>query len=300
MPEEGIELTDKSELMTIEEILDIAQKFVQMGVKKIRLTGGEPLVRKNVEYLLRELGKLPVELAITTNGVVVDKFIDIFKEIGLNKINISLDSLNKEKAAFITKRDYFDRIMTNIDLLVENDFNVKANVVLIKGVNHTELLDFIEFTKNRNIALRFIEFMPFAGNNWDWEKAVSLAETLEIVKAKYGDRLHKKIDEKNDTSLNYQIDGFEGSFGVISSVTNPFCGTCNRIRLTANGRIKNCLFSDSETDILTSYRAGLDLENIIRNTIFEKKSERGGMDTMEKLSNPDLNGKNRSMIAIGG
>ena len=235
MPEDGVELTEKEHLMTIEEVIAIAKTFVDMGVKKIRLTGGEPLVRKKVGLLLQELGKLPIELAITTNGVVVDRFIDLFEKIGLKKINISLDSLDKVKAQFMTKRDYFDRIMRNIDLLIDRGFEVKTNVVLIKGVNDNELLDFIEWTRNKAVSLRFIEFMPFSGNNWEWNKAVSLAETLQIIKDKYGSDLVKVSDAKNDTSLNYKIKGFKGSFGVISSVTNPFCGTCNRIRLTSNG-----------------------------------------------------------------
>lgn len=239
MPEEGVELTEKSDLMTIEEVLELAKTFVKMGVKKIRLTGGEPLIRKNIEHLLLELGKLPVELAITTNGVLVDKYIDVFEKIGLKSINISLDSLDKEKSLFITKRDYFDRIMNNIQLLLDRNFKVKANVVLIRGVNDNELIDFVEWTKDKDLSLRFIEFMPFSGNNWDWDKGISLAETLETVKEYYhSDNILRLTDLKNDTSLNYKIKGYKGSFAIISSVTNPFCGTCNRVRITSNGTMK--------------------------------------------------------------
>ena len=127
MPEEGIQLTEKEHLMSIEEILEITKIFIEMGVTKVRLTGGEPLIRKNIEFLLRELGKLPIELSITTNGILIDKFIPLFKEIGLSKINLSLDSLDKEKAIFITKRDYQDRILQNIDLLLKDNFNLKIN-----------------------------------------------------------------------------------------------------------------------------------------------------------------------------
>ena len=300
MPEEGIELTEKNHLMSIEEILEITKIFTEMGVTKIRLTGGEPLIRKNIEFLLKELSKLPVELSITTNGILIDKFIPLFKEIGLSKINLSLDSLNKEKAIFITKRDYQDRILQNIDLLLNNNFNLKINVVLMKGTNDNELLDFIDWSKNKKLALRFIEFMPFSGNQWQLDKGVSLAETLEIIGEKYGEKVHKIADAENDTTLNYKIDGFESTFGVISSVTNPFCGTCNRIRLTANGKIKNCLFSNNETDLLTPYRANQDIKPLIFNSILNKKAQRAGMDTLEKLSNPSLNSDNRSMTAIGG
>lgn len=301
MPEEGVELTEKSDLMTIEEVLELAKTFVKMGVKKIRLTGGEPLIRKNIEHLLLELGKLPVELAITTNGVLVDKYIDVFEKIGLKSINISLDSLDKEKSLFITKRDYFDRIMNNIQLLLDRNFKVKANVVLIRGVNDNELIDFVEWTKDKDLSLRFIEFMPFSGNNWDWDKGISLAETLETVKEYYhSDNILRLTDLKNDTSLNYKIKGYKGSFAIISSVTNPFCGTCNRVRITSNGTMKNCLFSNNEVDLLTPIRKEYNIENLIRNSIYNKKFERAGMDSFEKFSDSTLNSNNRSMTTIGG
>ena len=301
MPKEGVDLADKEDLMTIEEVIEMAKVFVGLGVRKIRLTGGEPLIRKNIEYLLYELGKLPVELAITTNAVLVDKYIDVFKAVNLKSINVSIDSLDRDKNFFITKRDFYDRIMNNIELLVENKFKVKANVVLIKGVNDNELLDFIEFTRHRNISLRFIEFMPFAGNNWDWDKGVSLVEILDTVKLHYGEsELIKLSDAKNDTSLNYTIKGFEGSFAIISSVTNPFCGTCNRIRLTSNGTIKNCLFSNDEVDLLTSLRRGENIRKLIKYSIQNKKEQRGGMDSFEKFVDSSINSNNRCMTSIGG
>ncbi len=303
MPEEGIELTERENLMSMEEVLEIAKVFVSMGVRKIRLTGGEPLIRKNIEFLLRELAKLPVELAITSNGILIDRFVDLFDEIGLRKINLSLDSLDKERAKFITKRDYFDRIMSNINLLLQPkyDFDLKVNVVLMRDVNAMELPDFIEWTKDKKLSLRFIEFMPFSGNQWEWEKGVSLKEVLEQVESVYGaENVLKLQDEPNDTTRNYQVKGFDGSFGVISSVTNPFCSTCNRMRLTSNGRMKNCLFSNSETDLLTPFRAGESIDSLIRASIESKKAERAGMDTFEKLSDPERNSQNRSMIAIGG
>jgi len=300
MPEEGIELTERSHLMSIEEIIDIARVFVDLGVKKIRLTGGEPLIRKNIEKLLTEISAMGVELAITTNGILLDKFVDTFKKVGLKNINISLDTLDKEKSIFITKRDYFDRILQNIDLMIENNFNVKINVVAMQDVNVNEILDFIEWTKHKPLTVKFIEFMPFKDNKWDWSKGVSFAEIIEKAKLNFGKNLVKVPDSNNDTTRHYQIKGYKGKFGVISSVTNPFCSTCNRMRLTANGRMKNCLFSNKETDLLTSMRNGDDIKPLILESILQKKKERAGMDSFAKFSDESLNSDNRAMTAIGG
>lgn len=299
MPEEGVELTERANLMSIEEIIDIAKVFVSMGVKKIRFTGGEPLIRKNIEKLFTEIAKLGVELAITTNGIVLDKYIPLLKACGFKNINISLDTLEKEKSIFITKRDYFDRIMKNIDAAVETGFDVKLNVVLMKGVNDGEIIDFIELTRFRNLAIKFIEFMPFKDNQWDWSKGVSQDEVLDKVQDYYkiADKLEDPI---HSTSRNYKIPEYTGSFGMISTVTNPFCDSCNRIRLTANGRIKNCLFSDAETDILTPFRDGKALDQIIKDAISVKHASRGGLTSFADFADPELNTKNRAMVAIGG
>jgi len=178
MPENGIELSEKESLMTHEEVISIAQQFVQMGVRKIRLTGGEPLIKKNIEKIIIELTKLPINLGITTNGILLDNYMELFKQTGVKDINISLDTLKREKFNSITRRDYFDRVLNNINLYEQNGFNIKINNVLIKGMNEDEMLDFIEFTKNKNVAIRFIEFMPFNGNKWNTEKVVTLEQIL--------------------------------------------------------------------------------------------------------------------------
>ena len=151
MPEDGIELSEKESLMTHEEVISIAKKFVDMGVRKIRLTGGEPLIKKNIEKIIIELTKLPINLGITTNGILLDNYLELFKKSGVKDINISLDTLKREKFNSITRRDYFDRVINNINLYEQNGFNIKINNVLIKGMNEDEMLDFIEFTKNKNV-----------------------------------------------------------------------------------------------------------------------------------------------------
>jgi molybdenum cofactor biosynthesis protein A len=299
MPEEGIQLRDRKEFMSTEELLFIAKTFVNLGVNKIRLTGGEPLIKKDISTVLEELGKLPIELAISTNGILVDKYINELKKAGVKKINISLDSLKEERFNSISRRSYFTKIKSNIDLLIKENFEVKINVVIIKGINDDEIIDFIEWTRNENISLRFIEFMPFDGNNWDKSKQVTLEEIISLVKEYYGEENVLKIsDSKNDTTKNYKIMNAKGSFGVISSITNPFCDSCNRIRLTADGKLKNCLFSPSENDLLTALRNNLDIKPIIFDNISIKAKERGGV--FEANNTISKKYKNRTMTAIGG
>jgi molybdenum cofactor biosynthesis protein A len=301
MPEEGISLTPKSHLMTADEIVSIAQTFVNLGVTKIRLTGGEPLVRKDAAAIILRLGELGVNLSITTNGILVSNFIDTFKEAGIKTVNISIDSLVKDKFNKITRRDYFDVVQKNIDLLLEEKFNVKLNVVLIKSFNDNEILDFILATKNKNIQVRFIEFMPFAGNQWDKSKLVSYAEIMETVQAEYNfSEIERLQDSPNDTAKNFKIKSYQGSFAIISSVTNPFCSTCNRIRLTADGKLKNCLFSNSETSLLNVLRSGESIIPLIEQNLNSKKAVRSGLDDDLKFQNPELFSQNRSMITIGG
>lgn len=298
MPEEGIELRNRDAFMRQEEILAIAKAYTKLGVKKIRLTGGEPLVRKDADEIIEGLSKLPVELGITTNGVLIDKYIDVFKSANIMSVNVSLDSLNRQRQAVISRRDYFDRIISNIDLLLDQGFEVKINGVIMRGVNDNEIIDFVEWTKDKPLHVRFIEFMPFDGNKWNWDKKVSYQEIMDRLGTYYPAHKILKIDDKpHDTTKNYKIAGYKGTFGIISTVTNPFCDSCNRIRLTADGKIKNCLFSSGETDLLNAYRNGENLEKLILKSIWDKKKLRGGIVSFEDTETLH---KNRSMVAIGG
>ncbi len=296
MPEEGIELMEKPSIMTLEEIIAITRTFRDLGVDTVRLTGGEPLVRKNFGFLVEELAKLGVTLKLTTNGIVLDKYLDLFDKIGLRKINFSLDTLDKAKSIFITKRDYYERIMRNLEMALDMGMNIKLNVVLIKGVNDNEINDFIALTQHKDLSVKFIEFMPFKGNKWDWSKGVSKEEILQTVGDKFGE-IETLQNPKHSTSTNYKVKGHQGSFGIVSTITNPFCDECNRIRLTADGKMKNCLFATSETDLLTAFRNGEPIENIILESIKSKKHSRDGMDVKMDAEHYE---QNRSMISIGG
>ncbi len=296
MPEEGIELMERSHIMTLEEIIGMARIFQKLGVDTVRLTGGEPLVRKNFDFLVRELAKLGLTLKLTTNAILLDRYLDLFREIGLKRINVSLDTLDKVKSIFITKRDYFDRIMRNLQQAIDYQMTIKLNVVLIKGVNDQEINDFIALTKDQDLGVKFIEFMPFKGNQWDWSKGVSRETILTTVESKFG-AVERLQDPKHSTSANYRVPGHKGAFGIVSTITNPFCADCNRLRLTADGKMKNCLFATSETDLLTPFRQGQPIEGLILESIKNKKFSRDGMDvTMDA----DHYEQNRSMISIGG
>lgn len=301
MPREGIQLSPKSSLMSAEEIVEIAKTFVSHGVDKIRLTGGEPLLRKDFASILAQLSTLKASLALTTNGVLIDRYIDDLKRARLQKINFSLDTLDADKFNTITLRDQFKKVRENLDLVIREGFETKINAVLLKGENEDEIIRFIEFTEKHNVNIRFIEFMPFQGNSWDQSKTVSYAEIMKRVHAHFGlEKVFRLEDAPNDTAKNYCIKGFTGSFAVISTVTNPFCDSCNRIRLTANGKLRNCLFSDKEQDLLTAIRAGESIEPIIQRALKLKKAVRAGLDSPETFDNYHNHQTNRSMIKIGG
>lgn len=298
MPEEDYEFTPASRLMQPEEIEAIAKIFVAQGVNKIRLTGGEPLVRKDAADIIMRLSKLPINLTITTNGTRLHEFADVLESAGVKSLNISLDTLNKEKFNLMTRRNQFERVYENIQLMIQKGFHVKINMVVIKNLNHDEIIDFVQWTKNEPVHVRFIEFMPFTGNHWQNEKVFTLQQILETVSSEFDILPLEK--EKNETAKKYIIPGHKGTFAVISTMSAPFCSDCNRMRLTADGKMKNCLFSQSETDLLTPFRNKEDILPLIYQSILDKKKALGGQFTTdtEHIDTTKIN--NRSMISIGG
>jgi cyclic pyranopterin phosphate synthase len=298
MPAEDYVFTPASQLMQVDEIEALARIFVKEGVTKIRLTGGEPLVRKDAAAIIKALAKLPVTLTITTNGTRIHEFIDVLQEAQVKSLNISLDTLVAEKFQLLTRRDQFEAVMRNIQLLLEKDFHVKINVVAMKGVNDMEINDFVEWTKNSPIHVRFIEFMPFSGNAWSSKKVITLNEILQQVQSKY-DVLPIK-GEAHDTAKKYIVPGHQGTFAVISTMSANFCGDCNRMRLTADGKMKNCLFSNGETDLLSALRSKADVVPLIHQSIQSKAKQLGGQfsQDFEHIQADDIH--NRSMITIGG
>lgn len=300
MPAEGIMLRPREQFMRAEEVIVMARMFTDLGVKKIRLTGGEPLVRKDAAQIITELGRLPVELAITTNGVLVDQFVDVFKEAGLRSVNVSLDSLRPERMQAISRRDPFARTTANIRLLQDEGFHVKVNMVVMRGVNDDEVTDFMAWSRNEPVHVRFIEFMPFAGNHWGRERVYTHAEMLGRIGSVHS--FEKLADDPHSTAKAYHVPGWPGTFAVISTVTEPFCGDCDRLRLTAEGRMRNCLFAREETDLLSALRRGEDIAPLIEANVRAKHAMLGGLPPFrpEKQQEVLHDLSARPMVSIGG
>ena len=298
MPDEKYSFAPASKLMQPDEIETLAKLFVAQGVTKIRLTGGEPLVRKDAAAIIEKLGKLDVKLAITTNGIRIDELLPQMVDAGFSQINISLDTLQANRFLKITHRDYFNRVRSNIDLLLMNNIVPKINVVVMKDLNDDEINDFVEWTRDIPIQVRFIEFMPFSGNRWTSNQVFTLQEILATVARKYA--FDAVSGEPNDTAKHFQPEGHKGSFAVISTMSEPFCDTCNRMRLTADGKLKNCLFSKEETDLLTALRNGEEILPLIQDTILKKAKALGGQFSGVFNNIDPQSIDNRSMITIGG
>lgn len=298
MPDEKYAFAPAAKLMQPDEIETLAKLFVAQGVNKIRLTGGEPLVRKDAAAIIERLGKLDIKLAITTNGIRIDELLPQIVAAGFSQINISLDTLKADRFLKITHRDYFNRVRSNIDLLLRNNIIPKINVVVMKDLNDDEINDFVEWTRDIPIQVRFIEFMPFSGNRWTSNQVFTLQEILAQVATKYN--FDQTPGEPNDTAKHFQPEGHKGSFAVISTMSEPFCDTCNRMRLTADGKLKNCLFSKEETDLLTALRNGEEILPLIQDTILRKAKALGGQfsGVFNNIDPESID--NRSMITIGG
>lgn len=299
MPQEEYAFTPASQLMQAYEIEAIAKTFVHLGVNKIRLTGGEPLVRKDAADIIERLGQLPVKLTLTTNATRLHQFTEVLQKAGITSINISLDTLHADKFMVMTRRNLFSTVMQNIEKAIGLGFHVKVNVVVTKGLNEDELLPFVAWTKLAPVHVRFIEFMPFTGNRWQAQKVVTWQQMLQLIGAEYD--IIPLQRQHHDTAKAYTIPGHMGSFAVISTMSAPFCADCNRMRLTADGKLKNCLFSNTEIDLLQAFRSGQSLEPLITQSISQKAQALGGQFTAAHLEQVNAaHIENRSMITIGG
>lgn len=299
MPQEDMQFMPSAWLMSADEIRTLAGIFVEMGVQKIRLTGGEPLVRKDVGQIIESLGELPVALTMTTNAVFIEQYLDTLKKAGVRSLNISLDTLQEERFKTITRRDHFSKTLANIHLLLAEGFSVKLNMVVMRDLNVEEVNDFVELTRDQpNLHVRFIEFMPFNGNQWDFSRMVSYQTLLDTIGGHY--EFEALVGEAHDTARCFRLIDGQGTFGIISTITNHFCAGCNRIRLTADGKLKNCLFDTTEVDLLKALRQGEDVKPLIYNHFQAKHFAHGGhSDFTDKGAKAEYE-TNRSMIAIGG
>ena len=298
MPDEDYDFAPADRLMQTGEVEELARLFVMEGVTKIRLTGGEPLVRKDAAKIIESLSALPVELVMTTNATRIHEFITVLKSSKISTINISLDTLQPDKFLLVTRRNLFHQVRSNIELLLHHGFNVKINVVVMKGFNENEINDFIGWTTHIPVQIRFIEFMPFSGNRWTGNKVFSMQDMFAEIGTQFE---YLPVENAlHDTAKHFMIPGHVGSFAVISTMSAPFCDTCNRMRLTADGKLKNCLFSTGESDLLAALRNHEDVKSLIHASIRSKARQLGGQfsGTFDMLDAASIH--NRPMITIGG
>lgn len=305
MPAEGVPLQPNSNLLSREEIMALASKFVDSGVDKIRLTGGEPTVRKDFMDIVKGLGAMDGlnQLAITTNGIALPRKLPTLKEYGLTGVNISLDTLVEAKFNFFTRRQGISRVLEAINKSIEVGIpKVKVNCVVMRNQNEDELVDFVKMTEHLPIQVRFIEYMPFDGNRWQQRKMMSYIEMIDKLQNEGGFKLVRQMENQaGETSKNYSIVGpngqtHAGSVGFITSMTSNFCGTCNRMRITADGNLKVCLFGNEEVSLRDMLRNGSsdeELQTIVEMALYNKKKEHAGMNELRDM-------KNRPMILIGG
>lgn len=303
MPAGGLPPIEHKEILRYEEIARIVRTAARVGVKKIRITGGEPLVRKNIPHLvslIRETGSIR-DVSLTTNGILLERYADALARAGLNRINVSLDSLNPDRYREITRGGDLNAVLRGIQAAEEAGLNpVKINVVPIRGVNDDEISDFARMTLRSAHQVRFIEFMPFGvRETWTTEKFISSEETRHI--AEKSGTLRPVAMKKAGPARYFRYGGAPGVVGFISPLSNHFCGECNRLRLTADGKLKPCLFSETEIDIRSAIRAGAsdsEIERLIRLSI-EVKPEGHNM----QIGNARIRGlreQTRQMSKIGG
>jgi len=298
MPEEGVPLQPSSQILTTDEIINIAEMFVKQGVKKIRLTGGEPTVRKDILEIVDRLNQIDglKEICITSNGIALNRKLPKLAESGLTSLNLSLDTLVEGKFTLITRRNGLGNVLKSLETALELGIpKVKLNVVIVKGLNDDEILNFVKLAQFYPIEVRFIEYMPFDGNKWELGKVISYQEIIDLIKLKHPS-LKQMKHKYGETSKIFTASGFQGRLGFITSMTNDFCGDCTRLRITSDGNLKVCLFGNDEVSIRDLIRNGTEereILDVIGKAVKNKKEKHAGLDDLPKMTN-------RPMILIGG
>lgn len=298
MPAEGIAYLPEKKLLSWEEMLRIVRVLNQLGIRKVRITGGEPFVRPGLMDFLQELAKIEnLEICLTTNGVLLENHLGSLLNLGIKNVNLSLDSLDSERFFKITRRKDFDQVYRNLMRMIEANFIVKLNAVVMHGMNDADILPLVDFTQKHPVSVRFIEEMPFNGSGlveeklfWDYRRILSHIKTefahIEELSTEYG-----------ETAKKYQVPGFMGDVGIIAAFSRTFCGSCNRIRVTSLGQVKTCLYDDGVFDLKEYLRLGVSDEDL-KNTMIKIFGERP-KDGFEAENNRK-GVINESMTSIGG
>lgn len=300
MPAEGIKYIPKKEVLSFEEIERVVRLMAEMGVTKVRLTGGEPFVRQDLMKLIRTMVEIPGirDLHLTTNGVLTAPHIPELKKLGIASVNLSLDTLDRERFKVITLRDEFESTYRTLNLLLDHVIPVKINAVVMEGKNIDDIIPLAALTKNKNVSVRFIEEMPFNGGShyaplhWNYKKILEhLQEAFPAIS--------KIKDDANSTAYHYKIPGHQGEIGIIAAFSRTFCGTCNRIRVTAQGTLKTCLYDDGVLDIKKMLRAGHSDDHL--KTELTKAFSSRAADGFEAEKKRSINQPiHESMSTIGG
>jgi molybdenum cofactor biosynthesis protein A len=277
MPHEGIDFLPKTHLLSFEEMLRLISLLAEMGISKVRITGGEPFVRKELMAFLWKISEIEgiQKINLTTNGVLTAPYVPELKQLGISSINLSLDSLDRKRFFEMTRRDELPNVLKTFDAILENDIPLKINSVMMAGKNEEDIFGLVDLAKNHPVGVRFIEEMPFNGEGEKPEYFMSYKKIIETIKAKHP-TLYKITDEANSTSYNYKIEGFKGTIGVIAAFSRTFCGTCNRLRITPTGDFKTCLYADSEMNLRDMLRAGLSNQEIkekLQNSILHRAKD---------------------------
>ncbi|UII79607.1 GTP 3',8-cyclase MoaA [Flagellimonas sp. CMM7] len=300
MPSEGIDFVKNDKLLSIKELSQVSRILVDQGIDKIRITGGEPFVRKDLMVLLRELSEMKGldDISVTTNATLIGPYIDELKELGIKNVNVSLDSINRETFERITRRKQFDTVHNNLIRLITEGFNVRINFIVLDGQNEQDILPILELMKHYNVSVRFLEEMPFNGGSknfvaikWN-HKAI-----LEHIIKEYPN-FEKLVSPATSTSVNYKIQGHKGTFGIIPSFSRTFCGSCNRLRVTATGDVITCLYGKPKANLRDIMRKA-SAEKNVKNAILEAVGNRAktGFEAQNEHSTTVFDS---SMTSIGG
>lgn len=298
MPHEGIDFLPKPHLLSYEEMIRLVSILSEMGISKVRITGGEPFVRRDLMQFLWHLSELEgiKKINITTNGVLTAPLVPELKKIGINSVNLSLDSLDRKRFYEMTRRDELPKVLATLDALLEHEIPVKINSVIMAQKNDEDILSMVELARDKDVSVRFIEEMPFNGEGLKLENFMSYRKIIEKIKSKYPD-LYKIEDEPNSTSYNYQIPNFKGNIGVIAAYSRTFCGTCNRIRVTPTGVFKTCLYDEGVMNIKDLMRSGLS-DEALKQHIYQALQNRAKDGFEAEARRSTL--VSESMTTIGG
>ena len=308
MPLDEYEWIDRKEILSFEEIERLAGLFIQLGVEKIRLTGGEPLVRNDLDKLISKLSVLKglKDLCLTTNGSLLPEKLPALKAAGLKRLNISLDTLDPDKFRKMTKRGDLEKVLEGLFAAESHGLHpIKINAVIERGVNEDDIISLVEFTREHGFAIRFIEYMDVGNaNNWTSNKLVPKKEILDIINSRFPTKEVGR-EQGSAPSVDYEFVDGRGELGIIASVTEPFCSTCNRARITADGRLVTCLFSQTGHDLKKLIRSEATDEEILEmiSSIWARRKDRYSDERLEALLSSAYDPKNQKkieMITLGG